>query len=332
MKSIRRNTLMILIIVVTSLFIGCMYGAVRVTKFNDIKKGMTKQEIISQLGSSITTSLIMGDIECLNFSTWETIGDTFKGRTTPYFVMMKNGVVDEWGKNDINIEIEQAEKEGTEMFKRAGIKKIEIRLIKFIDWQGNTPRGGEQLFKEEANRVIKNIEQNSYSVKLGDIINVAFHTACVYGCGKNNDHYSYYLAVKPLLKSLQIKNVQDRDAILLLVLPKIEYLYTSPAGYTSPYSDPRAHTLPPYYGKLQGLYTEKNVIVFLKVIYYIFDTKSKKLIYTDSISGKRENNYMEQRSRASPGQIFSWNFTESEDIFLQRIFGNIYFPDLNRIK
>jgi hypothetical protein len=324
MKTIIRTTIVLFGI---SFILGCMYGAVRVTKLNSIKPGMNKKEVISLLKPPISTCRI-NDVEYSIHNVWETISDTTKGRTTTCFVKTRNGSVEEWGRNDISIE--QIEKEGKKMFDEANIKKIEIRFIELQDrtrWYkvtNKSVRDGGQLFKREVDNIIDKIQKRGYIVEIGESINITFPPDSPLGWGQFGK-YRYYLAVQPFLKSLQ---KQDIDAVILFTIPTIRYRYVSKDGYTSPY-DIQIYNTPVYSSPFN--FTETNDLTFLEVLYYVFDLKSKKLLYLDSISGIRNNNYLEHSAKVSknlpPGgrAVFFWNFTEGENEFLQRIF-NIYLP------
>ena len=64
---------------------------------NSVNIGMTKQEVISALGSPTSTSAKEG-VEYLNYLLYETIGDTTGfGKTKPHFVRIINGRVDSYG-------------------------------------------------------------------------------------------------------------------------------------------------------------------------------------------------------------------------------------------
>ena len=67
------------------------------SRMNSVSIGMTKQEVISALGSPSSTSAKEGT-EYLNYQFYERIADTTGfGRTKPYFVRIFNGKVDSYG-------------------------------------------------------------------------------------------------------------------------------------------------------------------------------------------------------------------------------------------
>ena|SRR3989344_8737628 len=83
----------------TIVFIILMTGCYSMAhKMNSVNIGMTKQEVISVLGSPTSTSAKEG-VEYLNYRLYETISDTTgAGKTTPYFVRIINGKVDSYGR------------------------------------------------------------------------------------------------------------------------------------------------------------------------------------------------------------------------------------------
>lgn len=80
-------------LVVSILIAGCATAH----KMNNLSIGMTKQEVISALGSPASTSAKEG-VEYLNYRFSETDDQEFAGITSPYFVRIINGKVDSYGR------------------------------------------------------------------------------------------------------------------------------------------------------------------------------------------------------------------------------------------
>jgi hypothetical protein len=83
-------------------FIGCMLiivliGCSTAHKMNLISLGMTKAEVIKQLGRPVSVSAQSG-VEYLNYRFAETGDDDFYGNYTPYYVRIVDGKVESYGR------------------------------------------------------------------------------------------------------------------------------------------------------------------------------------------------------------------------------------------
>jgi hypothetical protein len=214
MKIIKK---ILMLSILTNMLFGCMYGAVKITNLDSVRKGMTKHEVSTLLGPPITINQTE-DAEYLLYSVWEAVSDTFKGKTTTCYVKYINGVVDKWGKNEVNFD--QLQKGSRALFDKSGTKIIEIRFIKFIDltrWYDSSNRAmneGYQLFTTLSNSIKQELEQKGYLAEIGPIINVTFPPDSPMGW--NPYVNKYFVAIQPYLDSLQIKNA---DAILIFIIP-----------------------------------------------------------------------------------------------------------------
>ncbi len=75
-----------------------LLGCATANKFNNVKIGMTKQEVIAVLGKP-TSKSAKDDREYLNYRFSETTGHAFKGFTNPYYVLLIKGKVDSFGRS-----------------------------------------------------------------------------------------------------------------------------------------------------------------------------------------------------------------------------------------
>ena len=282
----------IIIFLGSSFLVGCMYGAVKVTRLNSLKKGMTRQEVISLLDNPVSTCQF-NDIEYSLHSVWETVSDTLKGRTSTCYVKYKNGLVDDWGRNDINIQ--DVETNRRAIFEQSKIGKIEIRFLHFRDltrWykpDNKAMQNGYQLYNEELIDFVRNnLEKKGYLIKLGEPISITIPPDSPIGWG-GWGNYGYYLAAQPFLKSLQRHDV---DAIFLFSIPVLED-----------------------YG--------------LSINCFIFDPKTKRLIYFSKTNESRRRVPDTKISESPLGggkKLVTYSrgyFTESENEFLERSIRNL---------
>jgi outer membrane protein assembly factor BamE (lipoprotein component of BamABCDE complex) len=66
-------------------------------RINRVSLGMTKEEVISVMGNPVSTSA-NGDTEFLSYRLSETADEAFAGVVRPYFIRVKNGKVDSYGR------------------------------------------------------------------------------------------------------------------------------------------------------------------------------------------------------------------------------------------
>jgi hypothetical protein len=85
---------MLITLVIALLFFGCATAR----KINQINVGMTKEEVIAVMGPPVSTSAKEG-VEYLNYKLSETDDDAFMGWTTPYYVRIRDGKVDAFGRH-----------------------------------------------------------------------------------------------------------------------------------------------------------------------------------------------------------------------------------------
>jgi len=76
------------------LAIALLAGCVTADKLNDVRIGMTKEQVVSLLGTPDSTSA-QGNIEYL---TYYLATDTTYGRDVPYMVRLVNGKVESFGR------------------------------------------------------------------------------------------------------------------------------------------------------------------------------------------------------------------------------------------
>jgi hypothetical protein len=76
-----------------------LFGCATAHKTNRINVGMSKQEAINIMGKPVNVSAKEG-VEYLNYQLAETASDDWNGTYTPYFVRIKDGKVDSFGKLD----------------------------------------------------------------------------------------------------------------------------------------------------------------------------------------------------------------------------------------
>ena len=81
-------------IIVAFLLIGCATSH----KINMISVGMTKDEVLKAMGPPVSISATEG-VEYLNYKLSETDDDAFMGWTTPYYVRIRDGKVDAFGRH-----------------------------------------------------------------------------------------------------------------------------------------------------------------------------------------------------------------------------------------
>lgn len=74
-----------------------MAGCATAGKMNRVSLGMTKANVISQLGSPASTSAEEG-VEYLTYHFYTTDNDALRSTTTPYFVKIVEGKVVSYGK------------------------------------------------------------------------------------------------------------------------------------------------------------------------------------------------------------------------------------------
>lgn len=85
-----------LILILISLFlISCATSR----KLNKISVGMTKEQAISILGEPVSVASPGPNQEFLNYRFSETDDDALNGRTTPYYVLIENGRVRQYGRH-----------------------------------------------------------------------------------------------------------------------------------------------------------------------------------------------------------------------------------------
>ena len=83
--------------IVIALCLFLLFGCATAHKINKISIGMSKGQVIETLGDPVSVTAKDG-IEYLNYRYSETGDDAFYGRTDPYVVVIKNGVVDGYGR------------------------------------------------------------------------------------------------------------------------------------------------------------------------------------------------------------------------------------------
>lgn len=76
------------------LLIGCGPSARKMTRIN---LGMTKAEVIQTIGQPVSVSAIEG-VEYLNYRLTEESEGYYGAFAYPYFVRIKNGIVDAYGR------------------------------------------------------------------------------------------------------------------------------------------------------------------------------------------------------------------------------------------
>src|SRR5688500_18919758 len=74
-----------------------LLGCATSGQINHLSLGMTKQDVIRAMGMPTSTSATEG-VEYLNYQLSETDDDAFRGITSPYFVRIKAGIVDAFGR------------------------------------------------------------------------------------------------------------------------------------------------------------------------------------------------------------------------------------------
>lgn len=74
-----------------------LFGCATAYKINNVKIGMTKQEVIAVIGKPSSISAKDGT-EYLNYRFSETDDHAFMGVTTPYYVRLINSKVDSYGR------------------------------------------------------------------------------------------------------------------------------------------------------------------------------------------------------------------------------------------
>ena len=89
MKTLHTLTLVALIAVA---------GCATAPKMNRLSVGMTKQEVISVMGSPASTAAPGNGVELLRYRLSPTSDHAFYGSTEEYFVRLVNGKVDSYGK------------------------------------------------------------------------------------------------------------------------------------------------------------------------------------------------------------------------------------------
>ena len=75
-------------------------GCAMSSKMNHVSLGMTKQEVIDVMGTPVSTSA-KDDMEYLNYNLGETglgMDDALLGRRTPYYIRVKDGKVESYGR------------------------------------------------------------------------------------------------------------------------------------------------------------------------------------------------------------------------------------------
>lgn len=72
-------------------------GCATAGRMNLVSLGMTKSDVISTMGKPVSTSATDGT-EYLNYRFSETSDDDFLGRTTPYYVCIREGKVVSFGR------------------------------------------------------------------------------------------------------------------------------------------------------------------------------------------------------------------------------------------
>lgn len=75
-----------------------LIGCATAHKINQVNVGMTKNEVIAVMGQPVSVSATEG-VEYLNYRLSETDDNAFYGITTPYYVRIKNGKVDAFGRH-----------------------------------------------------------------------------------------------------------------------------------------------------------------------------------------------------------------------------------------
>ncbi len=85
----------IILVIITALFVsGCYTGlGQHSSKFNKVSLGMSKAEVIDAIGKPQSTSAKDG-VEYLTYNVYEVVF----GQYVPYFVRIKNGKVESYGK------------------------------------------------------------------------------------------------------------------------------------------------------------------------------------------------------------------------------------------
>lgn len=95
LTTLKQGNAMRLIIILTAVL--TIVGCATAKKMNRLSLGMTKKEVIAELGDPTSTSATDG-VEYLNYRLSETSDHDFYGITTPYYVRLIDGKVDSYGR------------------------------------------------------------------------------------------------------------------------------------------------------------------------------------------------------------------------------------------
>jgi len=85
----------ILSILISFILIGCATSM----RINKIAVGMSERQAIRLLGQPASVSSQGEGVKFLNYRFSETDDDAFMGRTTPYYVLISNGKVKQYGRH-----------------------------------------------------------------------------------------------------------------------------------------------------------------------------------------------------------------------------------------
>ncbi len=80
----------------SALLAGCVTATAN--KISGVQLGMTKEAVVRVMGNPTSTSA-QGGSEYLNFDLSETNNEAFIGWTKPYYVHLKNGKVESYGRD-----------------------------------------------------------------------------------------------------------------------------------------------------------------------------------------------------------------------------------------
>jgi len=101
--------------VIIGIFILLIASCATASKMNDIKFGMTKDEVINLLGNPVSVSSD-GISEYLNYRFSETSNEAFSDILRPYYIEIKDGRVTKYGRKgdfqrkEIDIDMELKKK------------------------------------------------------------------------------------------------------------------------------------------------------------------------------------------------------------------------------
>jgi hypothetical protein len=136
-RSIMRNLLWIVLVGIVAA--GCATSG----KIRSVRLGMTKQEVITVMGTPESVSA-QGRTEYLNYALSETDDDALSGITRPYYVRLVDGRVESYGRTGdfdstktptIRLESDQSIKQDVQV-KGSGDLYTELKKLKELEDSG----------------------------------------------------------------------------------------------------------------------------------------------------------------------------------------------------